>query len=35
MMLEIVPIKFPEACRFILEHHRHHKPPLDGCLALV
>src|SRR5690554_3379350 len=27
MMLEIVPIKFPEACRFILEHHRHHKPP--------
>lgn len=26
-MLEIVPISFAEAKAFVLEHHRHHKPP--------
>jgi len=27
MALEIVPISFREACAFIAEHHRHHRPP--------
>lgn len=36
MKLEIVPINFDEACAFIAQHHRHHKPPvghkfLIGC----
>jgi hypothetical protein len=26
-MLEIVPTTYPEACRFISRHHRHHLPP--------
>jgi hypothetical protein len=26
-MLEIVPVTFEQACAFIAEHHRHHKPP--------
>jgi hypothetical protein len=26
-MLNIQPITFREACRFITEHHSHHKPP--------
>lgn len=26
-MLELQPITFKEACRFVAEHHRHHKPP--------
>jgi hypothetical protein len=25
--LELQPITFKEACRYIEEHHRHHKPP--------
>jgi len=28
MPLELVPITFSEACRFIAEHHRHHLPPV-------
>lgn len=27
MTMEIVPITFREACAFVAEHHRHHKPP--------
>lgn len=27
-MLELVPISFEEACRFIDQHHRHHKAPV-------
>jgi len=27
MSLEIIPIKFDEACHFIKQHHRHHKMP--------
>ncbi len=26
-MLELQPITYPEACAFILKHHRHHLPP--------
>jgi hypothetical protein len=26
-MLKIIPINFREACAFITQHHRHHKPP--------
>lgn len=26
-MLELQPIDFNEACAFVKEHHRHHKPP--------
>jgi len=26
-MLAVQPITFPEACAFIVEHHRHHRPP--------
>ncbi len=26
-MLEVVPITFKEACIFVEQHHRHHKPP--------
>ena len=37
MALEIVPISFGEACAFITEHHRHHKPPrgMKLCLAVA
>ena len=44
-MLNLRPIKFPEACDFIKRFHRHHKPPqgwlfgigceLDGLLVAV
>jgi hypothetical protein len=27
MSLELVPISFADACRFVAEHHRHHAPP--------
>jgi hypothetical protein len=26
-MLELQPIDFDEACKFVAEHHRHHLPP--------
>ena len=26
-MLQVVPIEFREACAFIRQHHRHHRPP--------
>jgi hypothetical protein len=28
--METVPVKFDEACAFVTQHHRHHKPP-QGC----
>ena len=36
-MLQIVPISFAEACAFIVEHHRHHRPPrgMKLCLAVA
>lgn len=27
MGLELVPVSFADACRFVQEHHRHHQPP--------
>lgn len=27
MSLELVPVDFEDACEFIAQHHRHHKPP--------
>lgn len=27
MSLSIIPINFAEACAFVAQHHRHHKPP--------
>ena len=27
MKLQLQPITYPEACRFIADHHRHHLPP--------
>jgi len=37
MGLEIVPITFEEACEFIRQYHRHHKPPqgYKFCLAVA
>ena len=37
MSLEIVPVTFREACRFIAAHHRHHKPPrgMKFCLGIA
>ena len=35
--LHIVPVSFRQACAFIAEHHRHHKPPrgMKFCLGLA
>ena len=37
MSLYIVPVSFRQACAFIAEHHRHHKPPrgMKFCLGLA
>lgn len=36
-MSEIVPVTFRQACAFIAEHHRHHKPPhgMKFCLGIA
>jgi hypothetical protein len=36
--MQIVPISFADACAFVAEHHRHHKPPIGhkfsiGCAS--
>jgi len=33
--LELVPITFAEACRFIVQHHRHHLPPVGWKFGLA
>jgi len=33
--LEIVPIKFKEACAFIKRYHRHHKPPVGHICSIA
>jgi hypothetical protein len=35
--IEIVPVSFRQACAFIAEHHRHHKPPqgMKFCLGIA
>jgi len=35
MSLEIVPIKFKDACEFIKRHHRHHKAPIGHICSLA
>ena len=35
-MLQLQPITFREACKYIEQHHRHHKPPrgMKFCIAV-
>ena len=35
MRLELVPVTFAEACRFIARHHRHHLPPVGWKFGLA
>ena len=35
MGLEIVPIKFREACEFVKRHHRHNKPPAGHICSVA
>jgi len=35
MSLELQPITYREACLFILEHHRHHKPPQGHLFSIA
>lgn len=32
--LHIVPVSFADACAFVAEHHRHHKPPIGHKFSL-
>lgn len=32
--LRIVPVTFAQACDFVAEHHRHHRPPIGMKFAL-
>lgn len=32
--LHLVPVSFADACAFVTEHHRHHRPPV-GCKFCV
>jgi hypothetical protein len=34
-MLQLQPIDFDEACRFIAEHHRHHLPPVGWKFGIA
>lgn len=34
MGLFLHPMTLKEACRFVREHHRHHKPPQGGLFAI-
>lgn len=34
MSLELVPVSFKEACGFVADHHRHHKPPRGMKFAI-
>lgn len=35
MTLQLQPISLQDARLFVLEHHRHHKPPLSGFFAVA
>jgi hypothetical protein len=35
MSLAIIPIDFDEACAFVAQHHRHHKPPQGHKFSLA
>jgi hypothetical protein len=34
MSLQLVPIKFPDACGFIATWHRHHQPPVGHVFSI-
>ena len=34
-MIDVVPIKFKDACEFVKRHHRHHKPPVEHICSLA
>lgn len=34
MTLEIVPMDFANACEFVAQHHRHHKPPVGHKFSI-
>lgn len=34
-MMDVVPIKFKEACEFVKRHHRHHKPPIGHICSVA
>lgn len=34
MALNVVPVSFADACRFVSEHHRHHAPPVGHKFSL-
>lgn len=34
MSLEIVPVSFADACAFVAEHHRHHRPPVGHKFSI-
>ncbi len=34
MTLEIVPISFKQACDFVAQYHRHHKPPVGHKFSI-
>ena len=34
MSLRIVPVSFADACAFVAEHHRHHKPPVGHKFSI-
>lgn len=34
MSLRIVPISFVDACAFVAEHHRHHRPPVGHKFSI-
>ena len=33
--IQVVPIKFAEACEFIRKHHRHHQPPVSWKFGMA
>lgn len=33
--LHVVPCEFDEACAFVKQHHRHHKPPVGHKFSLA
>lgn len=34
MSLDLVPVSFADACEFVAEHHRHHRPPVGHKFSL-
>lgn len=34
MSLDLVPVSFADACAFVAEHHRHHRPPVGHKFSI-